>query len=399
MIRPPPLTLKCTCTASSDFLSVLFCYANIRRINLDDNRFPLPTKTASPPKSKGFVGQLYKASWKNPIIAIAGLNGLRWAYAAVRYNSVYDAIVDDAEGAHNLAKVSITLSVIYVVAFFIELYGVISVSMQRLGFIRAYLYLTFLASLLVTSASVLNGVSYFVFAEDLMWECLSLATEGHGYEKSLFRSHPWPGGYLPIPSKMARKQCVYAWVSQSWSQVASVFIFGLIPAAIYYVLVYAYYQQTINPSHHANLLDTGRRLGSSVRTNYQYQRVQNNDSHRGGGAQGSTTSRIQNNVLTPRRQRRLQAQSNPRAVRGVGGASTSLSTNTTGRPMAASSLPGVKRTFTSRSLNRPNRPPPLMRSPSPLGLTPGPPTFNNHRSKVYAAFAAPVASSDYDKFV
>ncbi|KAJ3488174.1 hypothetical protein NLJ89_g11640 [Agrocybe chaxingu] len=166
MIRPPPLTLKY------------------------DNRFPLPTKTASPPKSKGFVGQLYKASWKNPIIAIAGLNALRWAYAA--YNSVYDAIVDDAEGAHNLAKVSITLSVIYVVAFFIELYGVVGVSIetlslqQRLSFIRAYLYLTFLASLLVTSASVLSGVSYFVFAEELMWECLSLSTEGHGYEKSLF---------------------------------------------------------------------------------------------------------------------------------------------------------------------------------------------------------------------
>jgi len=72
----------------------------------------------------------------------------------------------------------------YLIAFFIEMYGIIAVSIvspsslqknspedltmiffqQRLGFIRVYLYLTLFVSLLVTSAGVLRGVTYFTLA-------------------------------------------------------------------------------------------------------------------------------------------------------------------------------------------------------------------------------------------
>jgi hypothetical protein len=360
---------------------------------------------------------LYKASWKNPIIAVAGLNGLRYAFAA--HNAFQDAIVDDAESVENLTKVSIALGVMYMVSFLIELYGIIGVSLQRLSLVRAYLYLTFLASVLIIGAGVLNGVSYFVFAEDLMWECMSLAVEGRGYEKSLFRSRPWPGSVFPISKNAARKQCVYAWIHQSWSQVACVFLFSVIPAVIYYIMVYVYYRQTVDPNHHANLIRNGhsssnlytsRPRGRQSSTGYA--RVGSNDRDEGITM---TTSRAANPPSARLRATRSQVQAN-RSVRGVSTTSSSSNTSQT------------KRKFVSRSLNRPHRPPPLMQSPSPIGLrpsgfahanlsgssnvndTPGPPTYSSvhagavhgyRPSRVYAAFAAPVPSDDreYDKFV
>jgi hypothetical protein len=362
---------------------------------------------------------LYKASWKNPIIAVAGLNGLRYAFAA--HNAFQDAIVDDAESVENLAKVSIALGVMYMISFLIELYGIIGVSQQRLSLVRAYLYLTFLASALVIGAGVLNGVSYFVFAEDLMWECMSLATEGRGYEKSLFRSRPWPGSVFPISKTDAHKQCVYAWIHQSWSQVACVFLFAVVPAVIYYVMVYTYYRQTVDPKHHANLVrnnSTSNLFTSRPTQRSGYARVAND---RDDG-EGITSGRL--HAANPSSARLRAARSQVQANRSVRGVSTTSSNSPNGQ---------TRRKFTPRSLNRPHRPPPLMQSPSPIGLgpnvinadrysnsnvngTPGPPayasiqagashgySYTNRPSRVYAAFAAPVLSDgdgrQYDKFV
>jgi len=303
----------------------------------------------------------------------------------------------------------------------IELYGIIGVYLQRLSLVRAYLYLTFLASTLIICAGVLTGVSYFVFAEDIMWECMSLAMEGRGYEKSLFRSRPWPGSVFPISKIAARKQCASAWIHQSWLQVACVFLFSVAPAVIYYVMVYVYYRQTVDPNHHANLIQNDRSHSSSnlftSRRQTGYARVGANDRD-----EGITTSRSTNPPSARLRLARSQVQAN-RSVRGV-------STTTT----SSSSISGqARRKFTPRSLNRPHRPPPLMQSPSPIGLgpnvinangysnsnvngTPGPPAYATihagashgysytHRpSRVYAAFAAPVLldsdEREYDKFV
>jgi len=302
------------------------------------------------------------------------------------------------------------------ISFLIELYGIIGVSMQRLSLVRAYLYLTFLASVLTIGAGVLNGVSYFVFAEDLMWECVSLAKEGRGYEKSLFRSHPWPGSVFPISRTAAHKQCFYAWIHQSWSQVACVFLFSVVPAVLYYIMVYTYYRQTVDPNHHANLVRNGHGHGHSSSNLFTsrprqtgYARVGPNDREDG---EGMTSSRLHavNAPSARLRTTRSQVQAN-RSVRGVSTSSTTSSTSSQ-----------TKRKFVSRSLNRPHRPPPLMQSPSPIGLgpnvnlngTPGPPTYRSihagashgysHRpSRVYVAFAAPVPSDgddrEYDKFI
>ncbi|KAF9484319.1 hypothetical protein BDN70DRAFT_798044 [Pholiota conissans] len=370
MIRPPPLQLKrdiltCSSPSATD-----------------------PVRTPSKPKSKSFVSQLYKASWKNPVIAVAGLNALRFAFAC--HNAFADAIVDDAEVAENLTKVSIALAVMYSTAFLIEIYGIIGVSMQRLGLVRAYLYLTFLASVLVTAAGVLKGVAYFTFAEEILYECISLAMEGRTAEKSLFRSRPWPSSIYGMRHGAARKQCVYAWVHQSWSQVAAVFIFSFIPSVIYYIMVYAYYRQTITPNHSANLKINNPGAHSSREVGYT--RV-------GGGGDDSSVGLLtsaRNASQSVARQRGAAAgpsrrqQTAQRSIRGVSTAATTASTFVT----------TSKRTFVPRSLQRPHRPPPLLQSPSPVGLAQTPPPPSYRPSRVYAAFAAPVPTDlEYDKFI
>jgi hypothetical protein len=383
MIRPPPLQLKI------------------------DNRFPQPLRTPVPPKSASFVSQLYKASWKNPIIALAGLNGLRYAFLC--YNAFGDAIVDEQEGAHNLLSVSFALCVMYLFSFFIEIYGIIGVSLQRLALVRAYLYLTLLASLLVMSAGVVYGVAYFAFSDELVLECITLAIEGRAWQKSLFHARPWPSSMVPYPESLAAKQCVYAWVHHSWNHIAAVFIFNVIPSIIYYVLVYAYYRQTIDPSHHANLIDnrphtaavTSRRRGGAASSRDGYTRVDTQERDQEQGT-GLTSARL----LSARTPRRRQVAQQPYSMR-----STNVSV------ASSSNQPGMiqsKRTFVSRGIKRNRVPPPLIESPEPIGLnlTPGPPTYTYHanadvnvnaqvrgRSRVYAAFAAPLASSEYDKFV
>lgn len=416
MIRPPPLQLKY------------------------DNRFPMPMKTPSKQKSASFAAQLYKANWKNAIIAIAGLNGLRYAFAT--YNAIVDAAIDDEEAFDNLFKVSIALAVIYVLAFFIEVYGIISVVAQRLSLIRGYLYLTFLASLLVTAAGTLRGVSYFLFAEEIVFECASLAMQGRGYEKSLFRSRPWPNSIFRLRKLEARKHCTFAWIHQSWTQVASVFIFALIPAVIYYLLVYTYYCQTTDANHPANLQHNApsssrpsrpsrrdprrvaplpARAGAGVGGGYGYSRVAGSEADMDTDAVldmavGLTTSRL-----------------HPAPGPGV---SRSRPTRPAGPPPAKK--PPTDNPFATKGIKRARRPPPLVPSPSPLGLgfgsssggalrtvSPGPPAYvrgpvgplgNNlrlggagvnggGRSRVYAAFAAPVDVDvmedgvEYDKFV
>lgn len=185
-------------------------------------------------------------------------------------------------------------------------------------------------------------------------------------------------------------ECVYAWVHQSWYQVFSVFVFSVFPALIYLGLVYAYYLQTINRNHSACLINTygddrsnhrSAPLGlmeTSSQVGYTNQR--DNITHV-SNRKGMTSGRLEHahNLFSPRR-RTAQV---PNSLRGVG-VSNHQSNNKVVIPV------NKKPPFVSKSLKRDHRPPPLIQSPSPIGLSPGPPSYR--RSKVYAAFAAPVLS-------
>lgn len=193
-------------------------------------------------------------------------------------------------------------------------------------------------------------------------------------------------------------ECIYAWKHHSWNHISAVLLFDFIPIVAHYIIVYTYYTQTIDPMHNACLLN--ERLGVTAGTRRggdrgAYAMVEMNDRD-----QGMTTARFQHvstmgAPLTARQRRAVQQAPYNRRLTSDHGASGSNSRPTDG--------PGLqtKRSFVSRGISRSHRPPPLVPSPSPLGLnfTPGAPTYNRGPSKVYAAFAAPVASSEYDKFV
>ena len=89
------------------------------------------------------------------------------------------------------------------------------------------------------------------------------------------------------------------------------------------------------------------------------------------------------NLFSPRRRTGHQV---PKSIRGVG-ASNHLQNNNN---MVVNNPVKRKPSFVSKGLKRDHRPPPLIQSPSPIGLSPGPPSYRP--SKVYAAFAAPVLS-------
>ena len=381
MIRPPPLQLKY------------------------DNRFPMPMKTPRKLRSPSFAEQLYKANWKNAIIAVAGLNGLRYAFAT--YNAIVDASVDDQETFEGLFKVSLALAVIYAFAFFIEVYGIASVSLQRLGLIRVYLYLTLVCSFLVTVSGVTQGVAYFAFAREIVQECTSLAMQGRGYEKSMFRSRPWPNTVSRLGKVTAQKHCTYAWVHQSWSQIACVFLFFLVPAVVYYLLVFTYYRQTTDLNHPANLQHThsprtgavgNSRRGRTTRRTEMGQRPAGPPP--GRSYQNVGYSRVTNPANASSDDISVCDQSQGLSTSRLQAAPSQLSARPSRNGMdARRNNDNNSNPFASKGIKRPRRPPPLVASPSPLGLnnTPGAPAYGP--SRVYAAFAAPVGSAGYDKFV
>ena len=191
-------------------------------------------------------------------------------------------------------------------------------------------------------------------------------------------------------------ECVYAWVHQSWFQVSSVFLFSVFPAMIYFGLVYAYYRQTINRNHSACLINTygddrsnhrSAPLGRMETYPQGYTTIQRNNDTHCSSRNGMTSSRLEHahNLFSPRRRTTTQV---PKSIRGVGVSSNHQSNNNNkdkvGNPVKK------KPPFVSKSLKRDHRPPPLIQSPSPIGLSPGPPSYRP--SKVYAAFAAPVLS-------
>lgn len=204
------------------------------------------------------------------------------------------------------------------------------------------------------------------------------------------------------PGKLTPKaECIYAWTHHSWNHIAAFFLFHLIPALVQYILVYTYYRQTIDPMHHANLLDERFTAGvpsPSFRRTVRggYSRIETNDHD------GMTTARLHHGptgALTPRQRR--AAQQAPYSKRMTTSNENYIGSNN--MSIAPEANPGLKakRPFVSCGIQRSHRPPPLISSPSPLGLnsTPGAPTYNRRPSRVYAAFAAPVASAEYDKFV
>lgn len=185
-------------------------------------------------------------------MALSTINALRFALQA--NNSFHDADVDHDQHFLNLARISFTLGVMFSWACIIEIYGVFSSLFPRPCLIHAYTLFALLSVLVVTAAGMISTIGYFMFADDLVAECVTLASTGRMDMRSLFRSDAWRTSYgIPIPAGNAQTQCLETFHSESTTQILSVLLFSLVPSTICFLVVWTWSRQVRDPGHVAYL--------------------------------------------------------------------------------------------------------------------------------------------------
>ncbi|KAF9452104.1 hypothetical protein P691DRAFT_267800 [Macrolepiota fuliginosa MF-IS2] len=223
-MRPPPLQLKI------------------------DNRYPASSRRG---RAAPFFAALYHANWRNIVLAVSGVNALRFTLSAL--NAYHDVDVDNNLHLPHLAGASSSLCSMYLTAGLIDIFGILGVSMQRVIFIRIYSCLAVVSAFIVTVAGAVAALTFYIFGGDVIQECTVLAMNGELASKSIFRGRPWPLMQHGMKSTDAETACYTAWLSEVPSQITSVFLFSLLPSIIYCLLVYVYYRQITDPAHPAYL--------------------------------------------------------------------------------------------------------------------------------------------------
>ncbi|KAJ7857049.1 hypothetical protein B0H13DRAFT_1160429 [Mycena leptocephala] len=203
----------------------------------------------------------YQSNWRMLVLCLTTVNALRFYLSAT--GAIADLNVDIAQNNPQLASVSRTLVIIYTLTCGIELFGAFSAFIQRRALIRIYAYLAFLSAALVIGAGVVTTAAYFTFADELIKECVALATAGQLGTKSIFRGDPWPT--IPLSSEDAQIKCLTVWSSESVSQVIYSAVLYLLPSAFYWFVAYVYYRQTTDPTHPANLASRGSAIRLEAR--------------------------------------------------------------------------------------------------------------------------------------
>ncbi|KAG6871663.1 hypothetical protein C0995_001672 [Termitomyces sp. Mi166 len=242
LTRPPPLQLVFDNTRPG-----LRPASRLASIPRPQSQSPV----VKPPKPKSlaqvgvFAAQVYRANWRNFVIAIAAINAFRFIASGhpstMRISTSahvwFPSRLTVIRGLHGpwtdhmskLAQISLALGALYLFTALIQIFGAISTALQRPKLIHTYVYLAFLAALLISTAGFITGIEYFLLARGKI---------RHGQ----------------IPNtKVAQEQCHTAWSHGSVSQVFGIFAFSAIPAVIFFLLAYTYYRQTTDPTHSAYL--------------------------------------------------------------------------------------------------------------------------------------------------
>ncbi|KAJ7639786.1 hypothetical protein DFH06DRAFT_1432247 [Mycena polygramma] len=259
-----------------------------------DNMFPGAVRPRI--QMQSFISGVYQSNWRLLVLSLTTINALRF-FLAYRVNeALADLDVDIAQNSPQLARVSRTLVIIYTVACGIELFGAFSAYLQRRTLIRTYAYLAVLSAVLLAGAGVVITAAYFTFADDLIEECIALATAGQLASKSTFRSDPWPkpalspsDAQIRTPPSLPRNnqlfiltipgECLDVWSAESTSQVAAFALSYLLPSAFFCGVAYVYYRQAADPTHPANLAARGSAIRLEARgSGVLYEQLRDGDS-------------------------------------------------------------------------------------------------------------------------
>jgi hypothetical protein len=308
---------------------------------------------------KVFWNEIYQANWRNLVIAVAGINTIRYLFHAI--TSFTDGKADKIFHAPKLAHVSCAIGVLYLITMVIQVFGVFSALSERLALIRVYAHLSFLSALLIVVSGFVSGISFFVLSDDLVHECVSLSVVGSLQTKPLFKGKAFK--WTNPTSSIAKNHCVSAWGRSSVSQVLSIFLFSIFPAIIFFLLAFVYYRQATDPNHAASLLDrkpkaTANPVDAETRRN-RHQSVP--AIHLNG---------------TP---------VNPEFAEGSRG----LSRPNKGKGKDRLSIKKKRNTMTSQRV--PNQEP---SSNSPYGISPGPPSYEDATREARAGFGYAYQAND-----
>lgn len=326
--------------------------------------------------------QLYQANWRNIVIAVAAINALRFFFSAS--NALDDVTLDNLHRVPKLARVSSALGAIYIITAVIQAFGVVSALMQRLFLIRIYTHLSFLSALLITTAGFVSAVSYFLLADDLIHECITLSIIGSHRTKSLFRGKLWKSALPSI--KTAQDHCLHAYTNTSPTLPMTLLLFSFLPSVLFFLLAYTYYKQTTDPSHPANLCRSAAKSNPGARS--VAPNGVNMRTH--AGVRYASIPAAGNNNNTPAQS--IDITNAPRGNQARVGAGTAAAGG---------------RKHNSKPIRLQLSPPAI--SVSPYNITPGPPSFgiiagapvargNGYRS-VWFSNAASGDSGDGGKFV
>ncbi|KAJ3573098.1 hypothetical protein NP233_g2643 [Leucocoprinus birnbaumii] len=228
-MRPPPLQLK------------------------TDNRFP-ELRPVREENKTSYWETLYRWNWRNVVLIVSVINILRFTLSAV--NAYHDVETDNSFNFPHLAGISSFLCSMYLITSLIDIFGLLSLSMCRVIFVRVYVWLAMFSALVDIIAGAVTGSTFYILGVDVIQECVKLAMANELSRKSIFRGQPWPVVEHSLGSRQASQACQAAWKSEGPSQIISIFIFCLLPSLIYCFLVCTYYRQVIDPTHPAYLCET-----------------------------------------------------------------------------------------------------------------------------------------------
>ncbi|KAF5351465.1 hypothetical protein D9757_012056 [Collybiopsis confluens] len=203
-----------------------------------------------------FFAQVYETDWRKLIIIVASINLIRYFFAALLVAFSFNdwKQLDDALHSRKRTAMFTAVGLMYAGATLTEVFGIIGIALRRLRIIRIYVHLAFASALIVTGNGILVAFAYFEFAEDVVNQCIAIASSGKIVVKLLYQRNMSESHHRALfTAEDAQMQCYNAWASESSSQILYVFAFYFLPSAFVCFLVYTYYRQCIDPYHPATL--------------------------------------------------------------------------------------------------------------------------------------------------
>jgi hypothetical protein len=175
--------------------------------------------------------------------ALSALWTLLWASSLFR-----DIAIDKHNNFPKLATLSLVMAVMFMVACLIEALGFVAALTQRLALIRIYAPGSVLSCLLVVAASLIGVVVHFTNKNDLITECVNIAT---GEEVDFRFGWFGPSVHDTLTRPEAEAFCQDGWNHDSWSTIVSLLIdAGL--GVLFSAIAFAYYRQSLDPASAAN---------------------------------------------------------------------------------------------------------------------------------------------------